>query len=328
MCRGAGTTPWRAAVSGADATPTGVVVYQGPPHTPGWFEARAGGVTATAVADIAVPSRYGSALTVWARLAGHELRDEQSEAAWWGLRDEAGIAERWSLLHEVDVVETGVLRHRDIAHHRASPDRVVPQCPGLPADSAGPCLLQIKCRSLRVEPRWADGPPSHELAQVQWEMHVTGVDHTHLAVRFDGNRLREWRVERDDARIAQLVWLADDVWARAHDGRPPLVDLRPEDNELLRRIWPSPAGVAEWTPGQAEALLANLADAQAAKRDSTAELELAQAAIRLALAGAGEAQVGGRTVLRLVETTRQYRAQPARDAYTTTAHRIDVIGAP
>ena len=73
-----------AAVDATPVTPTGVLVYDGAPHTDEWFAARRRGITATDVPKILGLTEYGTARHVWLDKQGLAPVDEGSEAARWG----------------------------------------------------------------------------------------------------------------------------------------------------------------------------------------------------------------------------------------------------
>lgn len=113
-------------------TPTGVLVYDGPPVTDEWFKVRREGITGTDLPKILGLSKYGTALSVWLDKRG-ELRDEAGEAARWGNLLEDVVAQEWALRNHTSVEAVGVIANIDHPWQRASLDRLVKQCPDLPS---------------------------------------------------------------------------------------------------------------------------------------------------------------------------------------------------
>lgn len=259
----------------ARPTPTGVLVYDGEPHTPEWYEARLAGITATDLVKIMGRSDYGNARSVWMNKRGELPEDPAGEAAWWGLAHEPKIAERWSDQHGTSVASVGVLAHEDHLHHRASLDGLVLRCP----DGDGPCGVQYKCRSAFKAGQWRHDVPDDVYVQEQWECHVAGFRHMHVACLLGGNHLVPFRVDRDDDDLAILVEAAEDVWARVCNGEPPVV--RPDD--LLLRIlaarYPNRAGQRTLDEQQALTLRSRWLAARGVQRTADAAARVAKTAV-------------------------------------------------
>jgi putative phage-type endonuclease len=255
------------------ATPAAVCVYDGPPHTDAWHAARMEGITATDLVKIMGYSVYGNAVSVWADKLGR-WDDHSGEAAWWGTALEPLVIRRWLERNSpADVRPIGVLANAHHPTHRASLDGIVVGCP----DGDGPCGLQVKTRSAFKTSEWRADVPDDVYVQEQWEMHVTGYQHMHVAVLFDNHNLRTYRIDRDDEDIQILTVEADRVWEHV------LADTQPDtiDNSLaltvLNRLYAAREGQIEMDPAQAAALLADLADAAEARRDARATVKAADA---------------------------------------------------
>lgn len=266
-------------------TPTAVLVYDGPAHALEWYDARRGGITATDIVKILGFSDYGDATSVWADKRATDPDDGMSEAARWGLILEDPVARRWAEVHGTSVDPVGVLAHVDRRHHRASLDRLVRVCP----DGDGPCGLQVKCRSAFKAGSWREEVPDDVYVQEQWEMHVAGYRHMHVAVLFGGNSPRWLRVDRDDPDVAALVADADRVWRDVQTGTPPMVEPSERHLRVLEALYPDREGSAAITESTARALIANWVDAKAELTVANAAAKRAKNAVKAAEAAMVEA---------------------------------------
>lgn len=239
------------------ATTSAVLLYDGLPHTPEWRAVRRGGITATDLPKILGLSRYGDALSVWAHKRGDLEDDEAGEAAAWGLILERPIGEEWARRRLTSVRATGVLAHAEYLWRRASPDFVVLPCP----DGDGPCHLQVKAMNAFAAEEWKHEVPDRVLAQVQWEMAVSGYAHEHVVALIGGQRLVEHRVERDEKVIEFLIGEAQRVWGCVESGEPPAVEPSALHRRVLDALHPYRDGMASAPREQVEALLAARADA-------------------------------------------------------------------
>lgn len=251
-----------------EISPFGLLVYTGDPHTEDWFAARRDGITATDVADIVSPSKWGDAASVWARKVGLLHDDDQPTGAWdgtaeparWGTLLEPVIARAWADDRGVNIHDVGVLAHHDHPHHRASLDRLVTGC------TSGYCAAEVKTRSAFTAGRWSDDVPDDVLAQVQWQMHVTGFAHEHVLALIGGNTPREYVIERDEQVIAYLIAEAERVWGHVQSMTRPDVAPTAEHLAILHRIYPDRAGVGEIDWDTAEELAARLHQARETRR--------------------------------------------------------------
>lgn len=261
------------------ATPSGVLVYDGPPHSDAWFAARARGITATDMTKIMGCSQYGNAVSVWAEKLGR-WDDEAGEAAWWGTEIEPLLAKRWTLQTGVHTREIGVLAHIEHPTHIASLDRLNLGCP----DGDAPCALEIKTRSAFVRHQWRSEIPDDVYVQTQWQMHVTGYDHVHVAVLFGGNTPEFHRVDVDHEDVDLFVREADRVWQHVLDNTQPEAMPNRLALDVLDRLYARREGQIEMDAAHAGALLADVADARETRRAARAAAKRAEASYDAAVA--------------------------------------------
>ncbi|MGW1998530.1 YqaJ viral recombinase family nuclease [Embleya sp. NPDC001921] len=318
-------------------TPTGRLLLPPWADRDVWLAARREGVGSSDVPGILGVSDFTTPLHVYHDKVG-EVADNAGDAAMWGLLLEQTIAQEWARRCRSVVEPIGIVAHEGHPHHRATLDRRITECP-LPETRWQVCALEIKCRSAFKSARWHDGPPDDVLAQVLWQMHVTGYDHMHYAVLVGGNDYRQGVIRSADHRqvTADIVTAVDRFWtehvlarvAPAHSGDPE------RTVDLYRRLHPDRAGVVDLDrdPDALGALhdyeTARLEEKAAGKRKAAAQAEL----LRL-LGPHRTAALGGERAWSM-EPTKRANADLARlaeewpDAYTACVtdkpgERIDI----
>lgn len=212
-----------------------------------WLELRRKGITATDLPAILGLNRYRTAVDVWMdKVQPADDDPSSSEAAFWGTKLEDPIAHAWAERHEVSVRRIGLVSHKDNSWQLASLDRLVYGCPD------GKCALEVKTRSLYVGDEWQQGVPQDVLAQVQWQLLVTGLDHVHVAALIGGQRLIEHKVERNERRFAELASAAYIVWQAVQQNEMPNMPPEYWNIEYLEARHQTREGMIELTPEQIE----------------------------------------------------------------------------
>lgn len=165
-----------------------------------WLRARSMGITATDVAKLSSPQSIDAA--AWSKLNGsgftgnvfteHGRAREPKIAAW--------------VLEEFDIAPSSALFHAaEHRRHLATPDGIGERADGTLV------LSEIKTTS---KP-WR-GIPKPYLRQVWWQQYVLGAERTlvvweeHRDFVPIGDPKTAW-VDRDDAQIQQLIWLANQL---------------------------------------------------------------------------------------------------------------------
>lgn len=177
-------------------------------RTSEWFQARAGKVTASRIADLTAKTKSGysasrtnyMAQLVCERLTGLPQESYSNAAMQWGTDQEPIARAEYEALRLVFVEEMGFAPHPTIEHAGASPDGLV----GVNG------LVEIKCpnTATHIETLLSDEPDSKYVKQMQWQMACTGRAWCDF-VSFDPRMPQELRlfikrVERDDKLIAEL----------------------------------------------------------------------------------------------------------------------------
>ena len=177
-------------------------------RTAEWEMARLGKATASRIADVIARTKSGYAASranyaaqlISERLTGVKAEAFESAAMRWGQEKEAEALEVYAFEEDADVTQVGFLDHPRIQMAGASPD-------GLVADDG---LIEIKCplTATHIETLLGQAPPSRYLAQMQWQMAVSGrawCDFVSYDPRLPlSMRLFVRRIPRDDRLIAEL----------------------------------------------------------------------------------------------------------------------------
>ena len=177
-------------------------------RTAAWRAARLGKATASRIADIIARTRNGYAASrsnyaaqlVCECLTGLAPETFVSPAMHWGLGQEASARQFYAFEHDADVTPAGFLDHPTIAFSGATPD-------GFVGDEG---LIEIKCPNTasHIETLLGGAPPAKYLAQMQWQMAVTGrlwCDFVSFDPRLPFElQLFVQRIRRDDRVIAAL----------------------------------------------------------------------------------------------------------------------------
>jgi len=177
-------------------------------RTAEWEKARLGKATASRIADIIARTKsgYGASRANYAaqliseRLTGVKADAFESPAMRWGVEKETEALRLYAFEEDADVIQVGFLDHPRLAMAGASPD-------GLVGDDG---LVEVKCplTATHIETLLGQAPPSRYLAQMQWQMAVTGrawCDFVSYDPRLPlGMRLFIRRIERNDRLIGEL----------------------------------------------------------------------------------------------------------------------------
>ncbi|WP_067483836.1 YqaJ viral recombinase family nuclease [Actinomadura hibisca] len=179
-----------------------------------WLAARRGGIGSSDVAAILGVGSHGNAQAVYYdKTHALPVDDDAGEAALWGTLHEETIAREWARRNRAVVRRIGLIARRDADHHRCTLDRLVRECPQQ-RERGEICALEVKSRSAWLAGRWRRAVPDDVLAQTLWQLHVTGMDHVHVACLVGGNDYRQYIVRRGEHAdlIADIVTAVDRFW--------------------------------------------------------------------------------------------------------------------
>lgn len=177
-------------------------------RSPEWYEARAGQVTASRVADIVAKTKTGYSTSranymaelICERLTGTQGDSYVSPAMLWGIETEPKARAAYEGTVGALVIETGFVPHNSILMAGASPD-------GLIGDDG---LVEIKCpiTATHIDTLLGQSVPGRYVTQMQWQMACTGrkwCDFVSYDPRMpEKMQLFIKRIDRDNAAIAEL----------------------------------------------------------------------------------------------------------------------------
>lgn len=177
-------------------------------HSPEWYAARVGKVTASRVADLMAKTKSGYSTSranymaelICERLTGEPSAGFTSAAMQWGTDTEPMAREAYEFLFARNVEQTGLVVHPSIPDFGASPDGLIGQHG----------LLEIKCpnTATHIETLLSEAVPGKYITQMQAQMACTGRAWCDF-VSFDPRMpedMQLWckRVERDAAFISEM----------------------------------------------------------------------------------------------------------------------------
>ena len=103
-------------------------------------------------------------------------------------------------------------------------------------------ILECKTAGLYGARLWKDGVPEYVQLQVMHQLAVTGQQAADVAVLLGGHQLEIYRIERDEAMIAQLIALEAAFWEHVEKDTPPPADGSGSADQALRRLFPNDDG--------------------------------------------------------------------------------------
>jgi putative phage-type endonuclease len=185
-----------------------------------------------------------------------DLPDEEDagEAALWGSLDEETTAREWARRNRSVIRRIGIVARVDEPWMMCTLDRRVTECP-LPENRKQgvreQCALEVKHRNAFVAGKWRRDVPDDVLAQVLWQIAVTGYDHIHVACRIGGIDYRQYVVRRagNEQLIGDIITVARALWVdNILAGRvPPHTGEEDPDAlvDLYGRLHPDRSGVVQ-----------------------------------------------------------------------------------
>lgn len=238
------------------STPTALAVRQG---TPEWLDERINGLGSSDM-PIVAGEREGL-LGLWAVKAGlmePEPIDEQTAKLFrWGHLMEPVIAQAYTEETGRPLVRVNrMLQSRDWPVARASLDRRVRGA-----------RRGVEIKNTR-SPRWDryEAVPGDVQVQCQWQMYVAELEVVDVAVLVAGSDFRVFEVPRDDAWIADLLYLARDFWSHVEAKTRPIIDGSETTRRTLVRLHPADDGTMLPRTAEFEDLARQLIAAKAATK--------------------------------------------------------------
>lgn len=201
-----------------------------------WLEWRRGGITASDVA-CALTGKYAGAFGVVASKLGQtkpEVKKAQKDDYERGHTWEEKLGRVVEIISPYKVVGQGAwIESAENPVYRCTPDGFLIEPEALDAvggeASVDVCDAGVEFKSIRAGQDWQW---EYFKAQIQWQMHCSGMEQTLLMIAVTGHDnetlasggMRPYWIERDDDMIAFLVELADGMWAHVKAGTLPEPD--------------------------------------------------------------------------------------------------------
>jgi putative phage-type endonuclease len=119
-------------------------------------------------------------------------------------------------------------------------------------------------------PRWDrfEAVPGDVQVQCQWQMYVGGYDVADVAVLVAGSDFRIFEVPRDDAWIADLLYLAREFWGHVETRTRPAIDGSESTRRTIARLYPVDDGTMLARSAEFEQLARDLIAAKAALKEA------------------------------------------------------------
>jgi len=209
-----------------------------------WLEVRKSGIGSSDAAAAVGLNPYCSALELWMTKTGRAAQmevsadDEDASPLYWGTILEAIVASHYTRKTGNKVRRVNaVLQHSDsnLPFMLANIDREIVGCPDVQ-------ILECKTAGINGARLWADGVPQYVQLQVMHQLSVTGKQAADVAVLVCGNEFRVYRIDRDEAMIANLIRLEKQFWHHVETDSPPPADGSDSSGQALRRLFPRDAG--------------------------------------------------------------------------------------
>lgn len=271
---------------GDRVTPTGMLALHHDAPRGVWLDARRAGIGSSDLPAVIGESGYGTPLHVFHDKRGDLPHDDTwSEPAHFGTLFEEPLALDWARRNRTVVQRIGLITNADEPWQMCTLDRLCTECP-LDRSKRSLCALEVKTRNAFVAKLWRKGPPDDVLAQVLWQVLVTGLDHVHVVCLIGGQDYRQYTVRRSEHEpIVAYLWAeASRLWhEHIVPGRPPATTGgEPPDAllDLYERLHPDREGVTRLDrdtaahDAMADYLEAAAAESAAKKRKAAAKARL------------------------------------------------------
>lgn len=204
------------------------------PHTPEWFAARQNGIGASEMSAAVGQSEYRQPLEVYLRKTIGSDDFEETEAIEAGRFMEPGNRNWYCHRTKQSLLDPNPMmyRHPDYPFIFATPDGIVTER----------LLLECKNAGEFMKKEWGDtetdNVPTDYLIQCQTQMAVMAADECDLSVVIGGNKLRIYRIPRNDDLISLIYSAAEELWDRIQRRDPPEPDFRhPSTPKLVKELY-------------------------------------------------------------------------------------------
>lgn len=278
-----------------------------------WLTHRGAGIGSSDAAVAIGLSPYKSPLTLWLEKTKRKQPDDLSdkEAVIWGTVLEPTLAVEYAKRTDRKVRRVNsLLQHSEYPFMLANLDRET-ICP-----INGTGILEIKTAGYHSAPQWEDGVPISYQCQVFHQLAITGSAWADVAVLIGGQDFRIYRIERDEAKINDLIGREQQFWSYVQNDVQPMPDGTLDASKALQWMFPRSNGLTvDWSDkSEFNLIFKDLLITRQQKDQIESKESLLKQQIQNAL---GEAEVaifeGGRV------TWRQSKSRTAPDADKLTS---------
>ena len=213
-----------------------------------WLQVRKGGIGSSDAAAAVGLHPYKSQLQLWMEKTGRDGNlpvtnpNDDSSPLYWGSLLEPIVAAHYTRRtgHKVRRINA-VLQHPEHPWMLANIDREV-------TGTADVQILECKTAGIHGARLWKDGVPEYVQLQVMHQLAVTGKAAADVAVLLGGQELQVFRIDRDEALIAQLIALERQFWGFVERDQEPPVDGSDSADLALRALYPRDSGTTlDWS---------------------------------------------------------------------------------
>src|SRR6056297_98079 len=181
-----------------------------------WIETRnkyIGGSDAAAAAGL---NQWKSAYDLWVEKVNGISEPVDNEAVYWGTVLEDIVAKEFELRTGKKVRRVNqMIISEEHPFMAANIDRKV---------TGEDALLECKTTNAFNSSEWNDNVPQAYYMQVMHYLAVTGYSKAYIAVLIGGQQYRQFEIERDEKKIAELIEIERAFWARVENEDPPDID--------------------------------------------------------------------------------------------------------
>ena len=209
-----------------------------------WLDVRKQGIGASDAAAAVGISPYQSPLELWLIKTGRDSDmpkpnpDDESSPMYWGNILEPIVAQHYTKRTGNKVRKVNaVLQHPDTDKHwmLANLDYTV-------THNSDVQILECKTAGEWGAKHWRDGVPEYVQCQVQHQLAVTGKQAADVCVLLCGQKIKIYRIERDEALIEKLIALERQFWHCVETDTPPPVDGSDSSGRALKYLYPNDSG--------------------------------------------------------------------------------------
>lgn len=217
-------------------------------HRDQWLQVRKGGIGSSDAAAAVGLHPYKSQLQLWMEKTGRDGNlpvtnpNDDSSPLYWGSLLEPIVAAHYTRRtgHKVRRINA-VLQHPEHPWMLANIDREV-------TGSADVQILECKTAGIHGSRLWKEGVPEYVQLQVMHQLAVTGKAAADVAVLLGGQELQVFRIDRDEALIAQLIALERQFWGFVERDEAPPADGSDSADLALRALYPRDSGTTlDWS---------------------------------------------------------------------------------